>query len=376
MKNKIAIVLYGQVRSFEVCKHLLKKIIIRDNDVDIFMCIDPDNRTATEDSLRLNTVEETNTIEKTFDYFGELVKGRYIFDEQEYKKSVIELTGQHTESTLPDLAIMDWVIGEIDTGNGESRCIYKNIGKNIKAVIPTNSREQLLRYSKTNNQWEILNEFTSWDLDTVDEKYRVWLEKYVRKYTSVHDNGWLINLKPKDYWPVWCEPMFRQYFLVNEGYKMLKDFVEEQKKDYTHILKMRLDQIIWLDSALIGFDLYDDRKHCRIKPNKHNELITEQADLSMYKNDLPVLDNDTDIYVAGAGVEQKFPYVNDQIWLHHPAKIDTMAGFYSEIPGLISPAPEITPTLCYIEHWFMKFLYRNKFNIYQMPGTTEYIRMR
>jgi len=139
MKNKIAIVLYGQVRSFEVCKHLLKKIIIRDNDVDIFMCIDPDNRTATEDSLRLNTVEETNTIEKTFDYFGELVKGRYIFDEQEYKKSVIELTGQHTESTLPDLAIMDWVIGEIDTGNGESRCIYKNIGKNIKAVIPTNS---------------------------------------------------------------------------------------------------------------------------------------------------------------------------------------------------------------------------------------------
>lgn len=367
MKNKIAIVLYGQIRSFDVCKHLLKKIIIRDNDVDIFMCIDPDNHTATEDSLKLDKIDVTSTVEKTFDYFGDLVKDRYVFNEQEYKKSVMEYTGQHTKSILPDITYMGRIAAEIAMVNDESEGIYKNIGKDIRSIFSQTHPDQLPKYDEKTNQWKILNEFKSWDVSNVKEEYQDWLKNYICKHAVID---------PKQYWPIWCEPMFRQYFLVNEGYKMLKSFISKQKKNYTHILKMRLDQVIWLDSALIGFDYYEDRQHCRIKPNKHNQLIVEQADLSMYKNNLPVIGNESDIYVAGAGISQIFPYVNDQIWLHHPAKIDTMAEFYKTIPELISPSPEITPALCYIEHWFMKFLYRNKFNICQIPGMTEYIRMR
>ena len=171
----------------------------------------------------------------------------------------------------------------------------------------------------------------------------------------------------------------RQYYLVKNAYKLLIDYIKENKTQYDIIIRLRFDQYIYNDDNpgdilnqlnninLCSLNISEDTGETFIKSSyedndKNSTLLNNIIDLNN-KNCFnkicfnEILDNY--IYVFNSGIyfnkhninadEQNF-YANDQFW-YNTSLLYKMYKFYDEIIYLI--------------------IYRFKNNIYIFDTSTE-----
>ena len=164
---KIALLLFGQLRTFDMCKRMIKNMINR-YDCDVFMSIDKNNLHQHED---LNSKQETHDlkISDAIDFIKP--KDFYITDnttfENDYNKINITNVCVHSNKKPEELTISDF---------SNSDCL-----------------------------------------------------KFKEHYTK--DNNLVYSKRNKNFYT----KIFRQYFVVNECYKMLNNYIDRNKKKVTYL---------------------------------------------------------------------------------------------------------------------------------------------
>jgi len=163
--------------------------------------------------------------------------------------------------------------------------------------------------------------------------------------------------------------VLEQYYIVQQGYKLLINYSKTNNINYHAIIRIRFDQFIWSDSAnilskiLIGTNNYNDQ--IRIIYNEENiKLVHDNSkDLKM-DIDIP---NTNEIYVfGGGGINSNYSWVNEQFWIHSMNLIDTMSIYYDDIPNIIDEVSRhnLSSHNCpYMELIFSTFLNRNKIQV-------------
>ena len=126
-------------------------------------------------------------------------------------------------------------------------------------------------------------------------------------------------------------PMFQQYYVVKQTYKMLIDRINNGEK-YDIIIRLRFDQFLFSDEVPIAPQLYDDILK-KIAYNTNNTTI-----LQNYTKDKTFIFeeiHDNTIYVFGFGDYKHYKYVNDQFFYHTQSILTQMFEFYDNILSLL-----------------------------------------
>lgn len=304
---KIAIILCGQIRTFNLTKWILQTIK-NEYDCDIFMGIDPNNLHQNEN---LNDKQSTKAqvIEQSIEFVNP--KQTYIFDETEFNKS------------------------------------FKNLNFYMQRNIPkeTTSSEELI--TKTNTFWKINK--------PVDESKTNFKKSinHIDNYTKI----------------------FRQYFLVNECYKMLINHINSANTKYDIIIKLRFDQLIWTDS-----EFWASNHNCKV--NKHGDPCYNQDNIDLFKSitkniDIEFINQEHNMLsVFGCGTIKTYAYVNDQFWTHGMDLIEKMSKFYENLIHIInlSNKEHSIYSGANIEHYFLRYLFNNNINIQKTNISGRFIR--
>lgn len=109
------------------------------------------------------------------------------------------------------------------------------------------------------------------------------------------------------------EPVFRQYYFVQHGLTMIRDYAEETGIKYDMVFRTRFDQLFFhpdLDAAL----------YSHLPRNPHNKKLIYTPNPVLPTTILPPLPldrpgSDSEIYVFGAGNNSGMFYINDQYWI-------------------------------------------------------------
>jgi hypothetical protein len=170
----------------------------------------------------------------------------------------------------------------------------------------------------------------------------------------------------------------RQYYLVKNAYKLLIDYIKENKTQYDIIIRLRFDQYIYNDNTEDILNQLNNINLCSLNISDTGETFIKSSyedndKNSTLLNNIIDLNNkncfnkicfneilDNYIYVFNSGIyfnkhnisadEQNF-YANDQFWYHNTSLLYKMYKFYDEIIYLI--------------------IYRFKNNIYIFDTSTE-----
>ena len=154
--------------------------------------------------------------------------------------------------------------------------------------------------------------------------------------------------------------ILEQYYIVQQGYKLLIDYSKNNNVKYDAIIRVRFDQFIWSDSANILSKIIlgnNDNGQIKIIYNKENiELANNYSkDLKM-DIDIPY---NNEIFVFGSGIiNSNYSWVNEQFWIHSMDLIHTMSKFYDNIPNIINEVVSIE-NCPYFELIFSIFLNNN-----------------
>ena len=91
-KMKVALLLTGQLRTYELCKHLVKNILIDNYDTDVFLSIDINNTLRRVPSLNSDKNIDVNTIADVISFFNP--KKTYICEDysNEFNRQVKKLS--------------------------------------------------------------------------------------------------------------------------------------------------------------------------------------------------------------------------------------------------------------------------------------------
>lgn len=127
----------------------------------------------------------------------------------------------------------------------------------------------------------------------------------------------------------------RQFYVVQQAYKMLQNFKTKTKQEYDLIIRLRFDQLIWTDETF-----YLDKLQCKNEnhpiANEENKNLIEK--LTCNKKIIFEDEIGTDeIYVFGFGKFAHYDYVNDQFFYHrdNTKLVETFLNYYNNIPKLI-----------------------------------------
>ena len=303
---KLAIILCGQIRTFNLTKWLLENIKNK-YECDIFMGIDPNNLNQNED-LNNKNPDNKEKIEQTIEFVKP--KKVYIFDETKFNKS------------------------------------FNNLDFYMENNVPINQmyKEELI--TKENNTWIINKPF---------------LEKNNKFYKN--------NTKINDYIKI-----FRQYFLVNECYKMLVNHINEYNKSYDIIIKLRFDQLIWSGTEI--WCSYNCKVNKKGDPcyNKENielfKSISKNQDIEFIKQ------KDNMLSVFGCGTIKTYAYVNDQFWTHGMDLTEKMSKFYENLIHIVNQSNKEHSIYsgANIEHYLLRYLFNNNINIQKTNIGGRFIR--
>lgn len=302
---KVAIILYGQIRTFELTKWILKSIKNK-YDCDIFMGIDPNNLHQHEN---LNDKQPTSAevIEQTMEFVNP--KQTYIFDETEFNKS------------------------------------FNNLDFYMQRNIPNETTRTQDLITKHDTLWQIHKPFDDSN----------------SKYTS-------LNLSKSQYIKI-----FRQYFLINECYKMLNNYINSTKTKYDIIIKLRFDQIIWSNSEFWT-------SNCKV--NKYGDPYYNQNNINLFKSiskniDIEFISQDHNtLSVFGCGTIKTYAFVNDQFWTHGMDLIEKMSMFYDNLIDIVNQSNKEHSIYsgANIEHYFLRHLLNNNINIKKTNISGRFIR--
>ena len=301
---KIALLLFGQLRTFDMCKWMIKNMINR-YDCDVFMSIDKNNLHQHED---LNSKQETHDsmVSDAIDFIKP--KDFYITDdstfENEYTKINITNVCVHSNKKPEDLTISDF---------SNSDCL-----------------------------------------------------KFKEHYTK--DNNLVYSTRNKNFYT----KIFRQYFVLNECYKMLTNYIDKNDVKYDLIIKLRYDQFFWThDNAL--YDICEKNVRNEIIYNETNkQIISNNSNLNLNMD----TSEENTIKVFGGGLFSNYGYVNDQFWTHGMDLINTISKFYRNLERLVNKTHRefIPHSGCTPEHLVLVFLLENDVTIKRSNFSGIFVR--
>jgi len=304
---KIALLLFGQLRTFDICKWMIKNMIIDRYDCDVFMSIDKNNLHQHED---LNSKESTSC-SKILDAINFIKpKDFYITDDSSF------------ETNFNELYITD-------------TCVHSTT-KAENIIESDFSNSNCLKFKKIYN-----------------------LDKNNLIHSTKHKNFYI--------------KIFRQYFVLNECYKMLNNYIIKNNVKYDLIIKLRYDQFFWTNSTFL---------HGICEKNINNEILFNKNNELLIKNNCSKINLDMDnseentIKVFGGGLLSNYGYVNDQFWTHGMDLINVMSKFYENLNTIVNQMhKEFTPhTGCTPEHLFLIYLLKNNIIIKKSNFTGIFIR--
>jgi hypothetical protein len=301
---KYAIVLTGQLRSWEFCKHIISNIK-QHYDVDLFLSIDLCNILQCLNECNSEPTS-TNEVTKAIDFYKPIAY---------YYNNYYNPISCNKQITNPN-----YKFNEFTNTN-----------------IPYKNRNYILGESFDNG--EILK-FNNLFMIT-DKGNNISLNKI--KSTQIPLQGFKI--------------LFEQYFYVYKGYELLEKHIKNTNTKYDSIIRLRFDQLIWNRNTQFYFP------NGNIIPDSYNTniLINE---LKKKKINLDT-SNDNEICVLGGGIYKNYGYVNDQYWCHNMEQISMMKNFYIELPSIIQDCINTFYPIdgCGIEHFFARYLHKNNCTI-------------
>lgn len=231
-KMKVALLITGQLRTYDLCKHLIKNMLIDKYDTDVFLSIDTSNIHRREPLANSNKSIDTHTITDVISFFSP--KKTYICDD------------------------------------------YSNEFNRQKLALSSDS----------------------------------------------------IKFSPDNFHKLIME----QYYIVTQGYRILKEYVSSTGIKYDLVIRLRFDQFIYSPSCnflsqMITFNSVGSRV---VKYTTEN--IRKVAEITKYlKIDLDI-PKSKEIYVFGYTND----WANDQFWIHSHDSIEIMEKFYQEIPIIMN----------------------------------------
>lgn len=174
---------------------------------------------------------------------------------------------------------------------------------------------------------------------------------------KIHSSKLDIN-KASSFMPVEkYQGIFEQYYIVQEAYKLLIEYIYDTGTQYDKIIRMRFDQVIWsqnhtLPNSIIygNYILYNDYSINIIKEWTKNISIYIETP------------QNNELYVAGWGNINGAQYTNDHFWIHSKELIEVMSQYYSELPNIINSVISDGTKLKggpYFEIFFNRFLSNN-----------------
>ena len=169
--------------------------------------------------------------------------------------------------------------------------------------------------------------------------------------------------------------IFRQYFLVNECYKMLINHINSTDTKYDVIIKLRFDQIIWS-----GSEPWAANDNCIL--NKNGDPCYNQNNIDLFKSISKNVDSDfisqdyNTLSVFGCGTIKTYAYVNDQFWTHGMDLVEKMSMFYDNLIDIINQSNKEHSIYsgANIEHYFLRHLFNNNINIKKTNIAGRFIR--
>lgn len=307
---KKAIIITGQLRTNELTKWFHKNSFIDDDNCDIFLSIDVDNRTQL---LYKNDISETNqnSIEETIKFYKP--KAYYV------GKSADEKIINDYYKDLCNQPIIYYDINDLNNNNKQ---------KEIELF--------LIEQEKQSTNKKIIKNLS----------YNCGNKK----------NGRVIESSIKG--------LFRQFYYVNEGYKLLKEYKNKNNVKYDFVMRIRFDHIIFTNDFVTNeLNDYTLKDKSIIFCENNLKLAQNIKNLNMNFDDI----NHNTINVMGIGIYKKYVYVNDFFWTHGDDLIEKMLKFYEQLHDIIKfTMSNFFPVYgAGIEHYFAIFLFKNKIDINQ-----------
>lgn len=304
---KIALLITGQPRTFELCKWFHKYFFIDDN-CDIFLSVDKNN--ATQLLYKNNT--------------------KYL-----------------TEEKFQDIINFYNPVSYFTNNDNTEDDIQKYFGKHCSSV-------NYYKYDEQDNNK--INEYIIANDTNNTIKFNNVIYNINTKLTSTYEASHL-------------KLLYRQYYFLSKAYELLHNYIEKTNVHYDIIIRLRFDHIIWSQNFELThihkFDVVNNVVHDIAYTNKNIKLIqsiVENNDVNLVKSKINFDDIKTNcINVIGGGVYKNYSYVNDYFWTHGEDLIFKMQLFFLNFNTIINNTL-LTGFPVYgagIEHFFSVFLFEN-----------------
>jgi hypothetical protein len=262
-------------------------------------------------------------------------------------KIAVLLTGQIRTCDIVKYLHMNTIISKYDTD------VFLSIDLDNSLQCEYQNSIQKTQLEKVEN---IINFFNPVD-------YFI-LKNYDEEFIKIINNNSTINNKT-------FKLVFEQYYIVKNAYKMLIQHIKEKNKEYDIIIRLRFDQILFINKEINDFFLNLNKNSLYSKVNC--ELINNLSKNEKLNFDT-VLDNE--IYLFGFGDFKHYKYANDQFWYHNAKLIEIIFNFYDNMLNLIYNCFKENTGLdgAFIENLWYTYLTRNDIIMKQTSFTGVFLR--
>jgi hypothetical protein len=182
------------------------------------------------------------------------------------------------------------------------------------------------------------------------------------------------------------ELVLQQYYIVNEAYKLLIKHVNNTGVEYTHIIRVRFDNIYGNNGMqnMFCIPIFNNYNNLIVYNNTdHNNKYINNID-NITQNIKVEFENpeNNSIYVFGTGQslsiskQYHIPWCNDQFWLHSPDIIFIMADYFNNLPNLLNDSFNIHdfstgPTF---ETYLCKYLLKKNIILHRTNVFSTFVR--
>jgi hypothetical protein len=301
---KIAILLCGQLRTFDMCKWNVKNMLQDRYDCDVFMSIDKNNSHQLE-NLNSNISTNNEYIKEAIDFIKPIKY--YIVDDNAFNK---------------------------DFNSFKMDPIIKFPSKSQQLIDKHIIKSDIIETDFTNSEYL---KFKKPFYNTSENQYSVWYKKMYLKE-------------------------LRQYFTVSQCYKMVIDHIRNTGIKYDLVIRLRFDQLIWSENDDWLSMCEKNRENGPVYNKNNIDIIkntSAQASLKL------VISEENTISVFGGGIVKTYGYVNDFFWMHGIDLIQTMSQFYNKMFRIINQThrEHMPYSGANIEHIFLRFIFENNIKI-------------
>jgi len=125
--------------------------------------------------------------------------------------------------------------------------------------------------------------------------------------------------------------IFEQYYIVQEAYRLLKEYIYDTGIQYNKIIRMRFDHVIWSRNHTVPSSIIYE--NCILYNDYSINIIKEWTKNISIDIETP---QNNELYLAGWGNINGAEYTNDHFWIHSKELIEVMYKYYNELPNIIN----------------------------------------